>query len=92
MPRQYLTTHQGADYIAVLREGQTTDDAIVTIKYPSKADVALAHQFAAAPDLLRALEALLNALPDKEGRFQPSHMKKPLADAAAAIAKARGQS
>lgn len=60
MPRQHLTTHQGQDYIVVHRQGQTTDDAIVMIRYPSSADITLAKQFAAAPDLVEALQNLLD--------------------------------
>lgn len=86
--QQHLTTHQGDDYICVYREGQTTEDAIVTIKYPSKADVELAHQFAAAPNLLAALKAVVPAgwLDNDTMEHMPG-----IKLARAAIAKARGQ-
>lgn len=92
--RNFLTTHVGQDYVAVLREGQTTDDAIVTIKYPSKADIALAHQFAAAEEMLAALIACTTLC---EGHFRgvrdvtPNEARLMIESNRAAIAKARGQ-
>ncbi len=50
----------------------------------------LAPLFAAAPELLEALQALLS-LHEPEGRFQPSHFKPVLHAARSAIAKARGE-
>lgn len=47
--------------------------------------------FAAAPDLLNALEELLDSLPSRDGSCLPFHYKRPLMLANEAIKKAKGE-
>lgn len=56
-----LTLHQGLDYACIMRPEDTTDTALVQVKYPTDEDMALLQQMAASPELVKALRALVDA-------------------------------
>lgn len=53
----HLTLHRGLDYACILRPGDTTDTALVQVKYPTDEDLALLQQMADGP----RLHALINS-------------------------------
>lgn len=60
-----LTLHRGLDYAVIMRPDDTTDTALVQVKYPTDEDLALLRQMAAGPELIVELAtnvALLEAM------------------------------
>lgn len=93
-----LTVHRGDDYAAILRPDDTTDTALVIVRKPSKATMALLHQMAAGPDLLPIAENFAATLEyyakkhDREGDDEGARLARLNLNAVVlpAIAKAKG--
>lgn len=89
-----LEFHQGLDYAVLMRPNETTDDAMIQVKYPDDEVITHLKRFAASGELLTALEQadeILRHNPDagEPPRYRNARASKIIKDA---IAKARGQS
>lgn len=83
-PLPALEVHQGKDYAVIMRPDDTTETALVCVRYPDTDDMRLLRAMAAASDLLTALKIIAD---DTDDCISPG-MK---AVARAAIAKAEGR-
>ena len=86
-----LTLHRGEDYVAIMQPDETTDTALVLARHPSETDVGVLTVMAAAPDMLAALQAIIER---SSGRlYDTDQVTGETFDALAraAIAKAEGK-
>lgn len=93
-PLPLLELHRGEDYAAIMRPDDTTETALVIVRYPRDEDMPLLQAMTAAPALLAALKAIVAKIDPAilvERDLPNSEMADEYRAAEAAIAQAEGR-